>query len=95
MQEDFAMQPMQHSHQAPVAGLIILVIWLLFVLFAMAIAALIYCRIFHKAGYSWALGLLMLVPIVNIVMPFILAFGRWPIETKLEQLQRQRNNPAG
>jgi uncharacterized membrane protein YhaH (DUF805 family) len=95
MEENFAMEPMQYGHQAPVAGLIIVVIWLLFVLLVTAITALIYCRIFHKAGYSWALGLLMLVPIANIIMPFILAFGRWPIETKLRQLERQRTNPAG
>ena len=44
-------------------------------LIVVAITALIYCKIFSKAGYSWALGLLMLVPIANIIMPFVLAFG--------------------
>ena len=38
-----------------------------------------FCRIFSKAGYHWALGLLMIVPIANIIMPFILAFGDWPV----------------
>ena len=36
-------------------------------------------RIFKKAGYSGALGLLMLVPIGNLIMLCILAFSQWPI----------------
>jgi hypothetical protein len=51
------------------------------------IKILIYCKIFSKAGYCWALGLLMLVPIVNIIMPFILAFGEWPIQKELRSLK--------
>ncbi len=36
-------------------------------------------RIFKKAGYGGALGILCLVPIVNIIMLAILAFKDWPI----------------
>jgi hypothetical protein len=39
------------------------------------ITALVFCKIFSKAGYCWVYGLLMLVPIANIIMPFVLAFG--------------------
>jgi uncharacterized membrane protein YhaH (DUF805 family) len=49
---------------------------------------LIACMIFHKTGYSWALGLLMLVPIVNILMIFVLAFGDWPVRRELRQLRQ-------
>ena len=41
-----------------------------------------FCRIFSKAGYPWALGILMIVPVANIIMPFVLAFGDWPILRK-------------
>jgi hypothetical protein len=51
---------------------------------------LIACMIFHKTGYSWALGLLMLVPIVNILMIFVLAFGDWPVRRELRQLRQLR-----
>jgi hypothetical protein len=48
----------------------------------------IYCMVFHKAGYSWAWGLLMLVPIANIIMPFVLALGDWPVRRELRQLKQ-------
>ena len=54
-----------------------------------------YCKIFSKAGYSWALGLLMFVPIANIIMPFILAFGDWPIYKELRLLRQQQSNITG
>lgn len=66
-------------------GLIIGIISLLSVVFAV----IIYWRIFSKAGYSGALSLLMFVPIANIVMLCILAFGEWPIYQELNAL-RQR-----
>ena len=78
----------------PMEVIVILFI-VLFCLITTAIAVLIWCRIFSKAGYSWALGLLMLVPIANIIMPFVLAFGDWPIRKELRQLRQQRNNTAG
>lgn len=34
--------------------------------------------IFRKAGYSQWLGVLMVVPIVNLVMLYFLAFSDWP-----------------
>src|SRR5258706_15685834 len=51
-------------------------------------AVIVYWRIFAKAGYSGALGLLMFVPIANIVMLCILAFGEWPIYRELNQLRQ-------
>jgi hypothetical protein len=50
---------------------------------------IIYWRIFSKAGYSGALSLLMLIPIVNIIMLFVLAFGNWPIYKELNYLRQQ------
>jgi hypothetical protein len=54
-----------------------------------AIKAIISCMIFAKAGYHWALGLLMIVPIAHIIMPFVLAFSKWPIQKELEQLRQE------
>lgn len=62
-------------------------------LFALAIAAVLvvlpFWRIFSKAGYSGAMSLLMLVPLANIVMLFVLAFSEWPAERELNQLRAQ------
>lgn len=70
--------------------LIVAIFLLLLLLAVIIIKAVIYCKIFHKAGYCWALGLLMLVPIACIIMPFVLAFGHWPIQRELEQLRQQQ-----
>ena len=48
-----------------------------------------HCRIFSKAGFSWAMGLLMLVPLVNMFVPFILAFSDWPVQRELRTLKEQ------
>jgi uncharacterized membrane protein YhaH (DUF805 family) len=37
-----------------------------------------YWKIFSKAGYSGALSLLMLVPLVNLVLFIWFAFADWP-----------------
>jgi UPF0716 family protein affecting phage T7 exclusion len=63
------------------------------VLIAVAIKVLIFCKIFSKAGYCWALGLLILVPIVNIIMAFFLAFADWPIRRELRSLKQQQQKP--
>ena len=71
----------------PIIGIFVFVLALLIII---PIKLLICCMIFHKAGYSWALGLLMLVPIANIIMIFVLAFGDWPVRRELRQLKQMR-----
>jgi heme/copper-type cytochrome/quinol oxidase subunit 2 len=67
-------------------GLIVaIVVGVVVVLFLFSI----WWKIFKKAGYSGALGLLMYIPIINIIMLLILAFSKWPIQRQLEQLQQQ------
>lgn len=78
----------------PIIVLILAIFLLLLLLAVLIIKAVIYCKIFHKAGYCWVLGLLMLVPIACIIMPFVLAFGHWPIERELERLRRQQEQEA-
>ena len=87
--------PFQHcSEVAPVFIVIFAVFGILFALIVVIIKVLIFCKIFSKAGYCWALGLLMLVPIANIIMPFVLAFADWPIQKELRLLKQQQEKPG-
>jgi heme/copper-type cytochrome/quinol oxidase subunit 2 len=61
----------------------------IFSLVAIIFAVVIYWKIFSKAGYSGAMSLLMFVPIANIVVLCILAFGEWPIYKELNYLRQQ------
>ena len=44
-------------------------------------------RICTKAGYSGWLSLLVLVPIVNLVLLYFLAFAEWPLERRDSPVQ--------
>jgi uncharacterized membrane protein YhaH (DUF805 family) len=80
---------------APVFAIIMFLVWLLIIVASTVIGIIIYCKLFSKAGYPWALGLLILVPIANIVMLCYLAFADWPVLKELRQLRQQQypNNP--
>jgi len=80
-------------NMAPVFSVIFLIFIIPLVLLIVAVKILVFCKIFSKAGYSWALGLLMLVPIANIIMLFVLAFAEWPIQRELRSF-RQQNQVA-
>ena len=77
-------------HAVPVLAVLLIIFAVFVSLIVIAIKVLIYCKIFSKAGYSWALGLLMLVPIANIIMAFFLAFADWPIRRELRRLKQQQ-----
>ena len=85
------------SHCYPDVGPVFTMLFTMFMLFmvliAVAIKVLIFCKIFSKAGYCWALGLLILVPIANIIMAFFLAFADWPIRKELRLLKQQQQKP--
>jgi len=91
MESNFAFQ--HCSEAAPVFVMIFVALVILTCLIVAIIKALIFCKIFSKAGYCWALGLLMLVPIANIIMPFVLAFGDWPIRKEMRLLKQQQEKP--
>jgi hypothetical protein len=80
------------SHAAPVFVALIVIFATLLALVMIAIKVLIFCKIFGKAGYSWALGLLMLVPIANIIMAFFIAFADWPVCKELRRLKQQQGS---
>jgi uncharacterized membrane protein len=83
------------SHHGPTPVLVaILTALVVFVaMVVIAVKVLVFCKIFSKAGYSWALGLLMLVPIANIIIFFFLAFADWPIRRELRRLQQRQEKP--
>ena len=66
------------AYIAPGAAELTLLIPLLFLPFAVILPTIAFWKICSKAGFSGALGLLMLVPIANIILPLYLAFAEWP-----------------
>jgi hypothetical protein len=60
--------------------------YLLILIVFSLIPAVASCKIVSKTGYSGWLGLLILVPLVNLVFMLILAFTEWPIERRIRSL---------
>ena len=78
-------------HQGPdiapaFAGLLTLLV-IFVALIVIVIQILAFCKIFSKAGYCWAFGLLTLVPFGALIMILILAFADWPICRELRTLK--------
>lgn len=86
------MHPTQEFHNiAPILG----GCFGIFLMLAISIfVAFVYCKIFAKAGFHWALGLLMFVPIVNLIAILVLAFSEWPIERKLRDYRQAAENQS-
>ncbi|MHC4265758.1 MAG: hypothetical protein ACYSUK_07485 [Planctomycetota bacterium] len=81
----------QVSDVAPVfAGLVGCFMLLIYLVIAV-VTVWSFCKICSKAGHSWALGLLMLVPIANLVLILILGFGDWPIHKEMRALRQQNS----
>jgi len=81
--EAFLMEARPPENVEAAFGLIFLLLTCFGVFLAIAIQILYvvaFCRIFGKAGYNWALGLLMLVPLASIIIPLYLGFAKWPTE---------------
>ena len=82
------------GHSPEAIGSIILVLLIIFgILMSLTVGVLkvvACCKIFSKAGYGWALGLLMIIPIVNLIMLFVLGFSQWPMQRELELLKQHQ-----
>ncbi len=59
-----------------------------------AIKVFSFCRIFSKAGYSWAFGLLLLLPMAEIVIPLILALIEWPVCKELRLFKQEQSSSS-
>jgi hypothetical protein len=51
------------------------------------VLAIAFYKLFQKAGLNGALGLLMIVPVVNLGVALYLAFAEWPV---MAELARQK-----
>jgi uncharacterized membrane protein YhaH (DUF805 family) len=51
----------------------------IFVCMFLPVIVVPYWKIFHKAGFSGALSLLMLVPLVGIIVLYVVAFSKWTV----------------
>jgi uncharacterized membrane protein YhaH (DUF805 family) len=80
-----------YPHVDPIVAIALAFVIAFIVMVILAMKLLICCKIFSNAGYSWALGLLFLIPIVNIIMLFYLAFADWPVNKELRELKQKQN----
>ncbi len=72
---------------------LILILFITFIVLAFtAIKVFSFCRIFSKAGYSWAFGLLMLLPFSEIVIPLVLALIEWPVCKELRLFKQEQSS---
>ena len=74
--------------------LILIIFMTLIVLGFTAIKVFSFCKIFSKAGYSWAFGLLMGLPMSEVVIPLILAFMDWPVCKELRLLKQEPSSSS-
>ena len=74
---------------APVASLALILFIVLMVLAVVVVSVFLWCRIFSKTDYSWAMGLIVLVPFGNLIVILILAFSDWPVLKELSILKDQ------
>lgn len=70
--------------------------YLVVALVAVILVLVVWYQIFKKAGCEGWMAILMIVPLVNVIMMLVLAFGEWPIHQELRRLRAQvRGEPAG
>src|SRR5215467_10541404 len=59
------------------------------IIVAVVLSVWAYWRIFAKAGYPGAMGILMVIPLLNVIMLFFLAFSEWPVLKELKALRER------
>ncbi len=77
----------------PMELMLILFITFIVLVFT-AIKVFSFCRIFSKAGYSWAFGLLMLLPFSEVVIPLVLALMDWPVCKELRLFKQEQSSSS-
>ncbi|MEO0914485.1 MAG: hypothetical protein AAFY59_16125 [Pseudomonadota bacterium] len=58
------------------------ILQIILVIVFIVIAIIPYWKIWSRSGHSGWWSLLMLVPLLNIVMLWVIAFKRWPAEER-------------
>jgi len=65
--------------------LLLIIVW--------GVLAVVWARIFRRMGWSPWYGVLMVIPLSIFILPLVLAFQKWPIEQRVEELERQSAKP--
>jgi hypothetical protein len=74
---------------------LILILFVVFIVLTLTVIKVFsFCRIFSKAGYSWAFGLLMLLPMSEIVIPLVLALIDWPVCKELRLFKQEQSSSS-
>lgn len=55
--------------------------------------AVVWAQVFRRMGWSPWYGLLMAIPLSIFILPLVLAFNKWPIERRVEDLEREVSKP--
>jgi hypothetical protein len=72
---------------------VILILFIAFIVLGLtAVKVFSFCRIFSKAGYSWAFGLLLLLPMSEVVIPLVLALIEWPVCKELRLFKQEQSS---
>jgi len=72
---------------------VILILFITFIVLTVTVIKVFsFCRIFSKAGYSWAFGLIMLLPLAEIVIPLVLALIEWPVCKELSLFKQEQSS---
>lgn len=53
----------------------------------LVVLAIVFWKLFQRTGKSGALGLLMLIPVVNLGVMLWFAFSEWSIDAELQRLK--------
>jgi hypothetical protein len=69
---------MPHNGLGSTELIMIFVILLPIALLFAILPVIAFWKICSRAGFNGALGLLMLLPIANIILPLYVAFAKWP-----------------
>ena len=64
------------------------IIQLIVLLVVFVLPVFLFGRVFTKAGFSWAWGLIAVIPIGYILLVLILAFAEWPIFKKRDGIEK-------
>ena len=67
----------------PIASYVIIALFAL----TLIVLAIAFFKLYNKAGFSGAIGLLMLVPVVNLGVALYLAFAEWPVLAELARVK--------
>jgi hypothetical protein len=67
----------------------------LFVIPLLVLYLFVILRLVGKTGHSSWLGLLFLIPLVNVGFILYLAFTEWPIQKELNRFREQPGNGQG